>query len=401
MKRLVLLVCLIVFGAGARANAIASGGDRNLAAAASGDGCVSPVSYPGDGASREAIAQWMAHGARARGIPGELPVMAALVESGLKNLNAGDVDSKGYFAMRVAIWNTGPYAGFPDNPELQLRWFIDQALSVRTARVAAGDAGFGLDPDKWGEWIADVQRAPQQYRDRYQLRLAEARGLIGPDCLGFALPRATDDAYAVLQGSSLSVAAPGVLANDSSPGALSALLVSTPAHGTLSFATTGGFDYQGSEGFTGTDSFTYRARDGAFQSDVATVTLTVAPLPAPAPAPAAGPTASPPSNGAPAISTAKAFSLPSARRCVSRRNFTIRIRRLPGVVWVRATVTVNGKRVKTVKRSRITAPVNLTGLPKGRFTVDITATTSDGRTVTGKRAYHTCARKRRSPGPSL
>jgi hypothetical protein len=41
------------------------------------------------------------------------------------------------------------------------------------------------------------------------------------------------------------------------------------------------------------------------------------------------------------------------------------------------------------------------GLPKGRFTVSITATASDGRTVTGKRTYNTCARKRGSPGPKL
>jgi hypothetical protein len=118
------------------------------------------------------------------------------------------------------------------------------------------------------------------------------------------------------------------------------------------------------------------------------------------------PTSSAPSGATPApkpkaISAAKAFSLPSSKACLSRRSFTIRIRKVSGVTWVSAVVKVRGKRVKTVKRSRITAPVNLKGLPKGRFSVSITAKAADGRSVTGKRTYHTCARKRGSGGPKL
>jgi hypothetical protein len=101
------------------------------------------------------------------------------------------------------------------------------------------------------------------------------------------------------------------------------------------------------------------------------------------------------------ISAAKAFSLPSSKACLSKRSFTIRIRKLPGVTWVSAVVKVRGKRVKTIKRSRITAPVNLRGLPKGRFTVAITAKAADGRIASGKRTYHTCTRKHTSPGPKL
>ena len=43
-------------------------------------------------------------------------------------------------------------------PELQAKWFIDHALAVKRQRIAAGDASFGKDPSKWGEWIADVER---------------------------------------------------------------------------------------------------------------------------------------------------------------------------------------------------------------------------------------------------
>ena len=102
--------------------------------------------------------------------------MAALVESGLSNLSYGDADSVGFFQMRTSIWNSGPYAGYPERPEKQLDWFLDHAEEVMKQRVARGlpiD-----DPRHYGEWIADIERPAEQYRGRYQLRLAEARGLL-------------------------------------------------------------------------------------------------------------------------------------------------------------------------------------------------------------------------------
>jgi len=136
--------------------------------------------YPGDDAPRLEIARWMARTALKAGLPPELPVMAALVESGLTNLPYGDADSAGFFQMRVSIWNTGPYAGFPDEPELQLKWFIDQALLVMRQRLAAGISLEQLlgDPQGWGDWIADVEQPAEADRGRYQLRLEDARSLI-------------------------------------------------------------------------------------------------------------------------------------------------------------------------------------------------------------------------------
>jgi hypothetical protein len=143
--------------------------------------CPLPVAYPGDGAAKDAIAQWMAHGAIAAGLPGELPVMGALVESSLTNLPQGDRDAAGYFQTRVAIWNRPPYQDFPEHPELQLQWFVDLATQVRQADLAHGFDPRG-DETMWGGWIADVLMPAEQYRGRYQLRLAEARALIGPAC---------------------------------------------------------------------------------------------------------------------------------------------------------------------------------------------------------------------------
>ena len=134
--------------------------------------------YPGNNASKAELAKWLAKQADKHGLPPELPVMASLVESGVKNLNFGDADSVGFFQMRVGIWNQGAYKGYPEHPELQAKWFIDQALAVKKQAIARGDANFGKDPSKWGEWIADIERPAEQYRGRYQLRLKEARGLL-------------------------------------------------------------------------------------------------------------------------------------------------------------------------------------------------------------------------------
>jgi hypothetical protein len=117
---------------------------------------------------------------------------------------------------------------------------------------------------------------------------------------------------------------------------------------------------------------------------------TVAPPPPPPAPPAATATPVPAALKASAV-----VSLPSAKRCVSRRRFTIRLKRPAGATLASAVVTVNGKPVKTVTGRRLTAPVDLRGLPKGKVKVSVTARTTDGRSVTETRTYRTCAPKRR------
>jgi VCBS repeat-containing protein len=101
-------------------------------------------------------------------------------------------------------------------------------------------------------------------------------------------PVARDDAYTTNEDSALAISAPGVLNNDSDAegSALSAVLVSGPAHGTLTLGANGSFTYTPAANFFGTDTFTYRASDGAATSAAATATITVtsvndAPLAAP------------------------------------------------------------------------------------------------------------------------
>ena len=70
---------------------------------------------------------------------------------------------------------------------------------------------------------------------------------------------------------------PGVLANDTDADgdALTAALEDDVSHGTLSLAADGSFSYQPETRWHGEDSFTYRASDGAADSNLATVTITV------------------------------------------------------------------------------------------------------------------------------
>jgi hypothetical protein len=94
------------------------------------------------------------------------------------------------------------------------------------------------------------------------------------------------------------------------------------------------------------------------------------------------------------LGTGGVVSAPSNKACVSRRHFTIHILQVKGLVYRRVSVYVNGHRVGVARASRLSAPVDLRGLPKGHYMVTITVSTSTGRRITGTRAYHTCAAKR-------
>jgi VCBS repeat-containing protein len=90
-------------------------------------------------------------------------------------------------------------------------------------------------------------------------------------------PLALGDSYRTRRGTTLTVAAPGVLSNDGdvdSP-SLAAILVAGPSNGTVSLAGDGSFTYTPNPTFVGVDSFQYKATDGAEESGVATVALTV------------------------------------------------------------------------------------------------------------------------------
>jgi hypothetical protein len=171
------LLALLAGSLGAPASAPAQSGGTPVPGP--GDPC--PATYPGDDAGRKSLAHWMARGASLRHLPEELPVMAGLAESGLRNLNARGNPFAGFFSMHRAL-NKGPYRGFPRNPELQLRWFTDTAVTVRQRAIAEGDEDFGSDTSGYGLWIADVERPAPENRDGYQPYLDDAAALLEGSC---------------------------------------------------------------------------------------------------------------------------------------------------------------------------------------------------------------------------
>jgi serine protease AprX len=126
---------------------------------------------------------------------------------------------------------------------------------------SAHDLGVAGEDNSYGYGLADVEAA---YR---QLSAAPAN----------QAPFASSDAWSMETGTTLDVAAPGVLGNDGDADGdtLTAVLDAGPASGSLALDADGSFRYTPNAGFAGTDSFAYRAFDGALHSDPSTVSITV------------------------------------------------------------------------------------------------------------------------------
>lgn len=93
-------------------------------------------------------------------------------------------------------------------------------------------------------------------------------------------PEAAADSYRVMEDQSLVVPMPGVLINDTDGDgdSLSAVLVTAPSHAqSFTLNADGSFSYVPVAGYSGGDVFSYCASDGALQSDVSIVTLTIVP----------------------------------------------------------------------------------------------------------------------------
>ncbi len=90
-------------------------------------------------------------------------------------------------------------------------------------------------------------------------------------------PQAENESYTATENTHLTVSAPGVLADDVDVDGdpLTALLISGPAHGSLTLAPNGSFVYTPAANYLGPDSFVYVANDGQVDSNNATVSITV------------------------------------------------------------------------------------------------------------------------------
>src|SRR5262249_26803973 len=69
-----------------------------------------------------------------------------------------------------------------------------------------------------------------------------------------------------------------LVATDIDSPSLTYSIVASPAHGTVTInVNTGAYTYTPAAGYSGSDSFTFKANDGSLDSNVATVSLTVTP----------------------------------------------------------------------------------------------------------------------------
>lgn len=89
-----------------------------------------------------------------------------------------------------------------------------------------------------------------------------------------------------------------------------------------------------------------------------------------------------------------AASFAVVEKCVSARHFTIHLPEPRYDPFKSVRVSLKGHHFKTRRAgSYVLATISLEGLPPGRFTLKIAATTVLGLHLSGSRSYHTCAAK--------
>jgi hypothetical protein len=97
----------------------------------------------------------------------------------------------------------------------------------------------------------------------------------------------------------------------------------------------------------------------------------------------------------PRLRATDVIRLPSTKRCVSHRRFTLHIRRPKGMTLTAVRVYINGVRVRNLRGRKISSTVTLKRVPQGRFEVSVSVLTGGGAAVSLSRTvrYRTCARK--------
>ncbi len=125
-------------------------------------------------AERTAAVRKMAELARKAGIPPELPVMTALVETRFRNLKYGDRDSQGIFQQR-APWGS---AANRTNVEKATHMFLHGGATGQPG-AAAYKSKYGNLPhtaENLGKWAQKVQVSA--FPDRYKNEYNNARAML-------------------------------------------------------------------------------------------------------------------------------------------------------------------------------------------------------------------------------
>jgi hypothetical protein len=168
-----------------------------------------------------------------------------------------------------ATINLDDYVSDVDNTDAEMTWTHSGATELTVSINASRVATITIPNEDWNgsETITFTATDPGLLSDS-DAAIFTVTPVNDP-------PVAADDSYD-MYGSSLTVPAPGVLANDTDADGdpLEAVLVDPPDDGLVILNDDGSFTYTPGAGFTGLDSFTYKANDGTDDSNVATVTIT-------------------------------------------------------------------------------------------------------------------------------
>jgi len=207
-------------------------------------------------------------------------------------------------SLALAITAFVASAAPPTVQDQSATMFENATLTVAAPGVLTGAAD--IDADPFTAFLVDATAGfTVQINTNGAYIYTPPAGFVGTNCFTFAAtdgvetsttatvcvvvtgPIANDDEYATLQEEELRVPAPGVLANDTNSltGALTALLVVPPVHGTVELNPDGSFGYAPDADFNSfggffilPDSFQYMATDGSATSAVRTVFIVVEPL---------------------------------------------------------------------------------------------------------------------------
>lgn len=189
---------------------------------------------------------------------------------------------------------------------------------------------------------------------------------------GNTAPAANNDSYSTNEDTQLSVAAPGVLANDTDTenNPLTATLVSGPSNAaSFTFNPDGSFNYTPNINYNGQDSFTYKVSDGSLESNTATVTINVSAV-----------------NDAPAISGASINRQQAAPGFVSAIATVSDIDNAAGSLTVTTTSVPPGIMVTDISNNNGTINATVTagcGATPGSNSIGLKVTDADGAMGTG------------------
>lgn len=210
-------------------------------------------------------------GRQAQGLPPLKPFLA-------ENLQGADLENF-HFQPSVTI---GSPPAITSTPTLTATQGKSYAYKVTASDPDGGPLAFTLDRAPAGvtikassgfvAWISWFPANAQVGTQAVTVRATDPVGLFTTQPYNITVANVNDaplvrkDAYTMIKGGTLTVAAPGVLANDIDPDVgdtLTATNFGAPSAGTISGSADGSFSFTPPATYTGTTSFAYLARDNS------------------------------------------------------------------------------------------------------------------------------------------